>query len=355
MIYQGEYFSNNIYGTSNKNKVKVQTADDATFLSCELEVLFNNSAWSHTFEIPFFNNVAELYFENYIHSIITQKFNIQDIDIDNYKFYDFDLASINMKLKEMQQNDVLSELEHDFYMILGKFDALSVDSLNSGVKRILPTKQTNFLTEEGILSFSFLCTNYPNKIIVNNGVTESQITLPSSTTNYKLHTVTIPIKKIASSISTALTLTLKFANGSSFDLGQFNVIDKGVDHNTVFFQNNYGTISIVEFNGEFKEDENYKTNVQQYSSNNSSNLNEIDISASLPFIINTGYIWDQQKYNILRALIKSYNKYLIKETIINIINNGTQKLMPYKSNYYLNNETLKFKLSENDDIHYRTF
>lgn len=355
MIYQGDYYSNNIYGTSNNNRVKVQTNTDANFLSCELEVLFNNEEWSHTFEIPFFNNEAEFYFENYIHSIITQKFNLQDIDTGNYKFYDFDLASINMKLKEMQQNDVLSELEHNFSMILGKFDSLPIDYLNSGVKRILPIVQTNFLTEKGVLSFSFLSTNYPNKLIVNNGVTESQITLPSSTTTYKLHTVTIPIKKIASTISTALILTLKFSNGATFDLGQFNVIDEGVDHNTVFYQNNYGTIGTIELTGELKTDQQYKADVFKYVTDNKMSLNSTKIDIKKSYALNTGYLLDSNKYEMLYSLLKSFNIFLVDSGLKKMILSSSQKLMPYKSNYYLNNETLKFKLSENDDIHYRAF
>ena len=80
MIYQGDYYSDTIYGTSNNNKIRVQTNAEANFLSCELEVLFNDEVWRHTFEIPFFNNEAEFYFENYIHSIITQKFKTPEVN-----------------------------------------------------------------------------------------------------------------------------------------------------------------------------------------------------------------------------------------------------------------------------------
>ena len=355
MIYQGNYYSNNIYGTSNNNKVKVKTTTDANFLSCELHVVFNDEEWSHTFEVPFFNNEAEFYFENYIHSIITQKFNIQNIDTNNYKFYDFDLASVNMKLKEMQQDNLLSELEHNFFMILGSFNELSIDFLNSGIKRILPTKSTYFLTEKGLLSFSFLSTNYPNKLVVNNGISESQITLPSSTTSKKLHTITIPIKNIVSPVSTALTLTLKFSNGSSFDLGLFNVIDEGVDHHTIVFQNGHGTISIIELTGELKADQQYKSDVFKYITENKLSLNSTKIDIKKSYALNTGYLLDYSKYEMLYSLLKSFNIYLIDSILLKMILNSTQKIMPYKSNYYLNNETLKFKLSENDDIHYRVF
>ena len=355
MIYQGYYYSDHIYGTSNNNKVKVQTTAGANFLSCELEVVFNSQEWSHTFEIPFFNNKAEFYFENYIHSIITQKFSIQNIDFDNYKFYDFDLASVSMKLKEMQQNTVLSDLEHNFYMILGKFDALSIDYLNSGVKRILPIVQTHFLTEKGLLSFSFLSTNYPNKLLINNGFFESHITLPSLSTLRKLHAITIPIKNIVSSISTALTLTLKFSNGASFDLGQFNIIDHGIDHNSLVFQNNYGTISTIELTGEFKTAQQYKSDFFNYVNDNHLFLNSTKIDVKKSYALNTGYLLDSNKYEMLYILLKSFNIFLVDSGLKKMILSSSQKLMPYKSNYYLNNETLKFKLSKNDDIHYRIF
>ena len=72
MIYTGDYTAANIYGTSNGFKIKATTTDTDTFLSVKLTVNFNGEEWIHTFEVPFFQNKAELYIENYIHSIITQ-------------------------------------------------------------------------------------------------------------------------------------------------------------------------------------------------------------------------------------------------------------------------------------------
>ncbi|WP_340074570.1 hypothetical protein [Leptobacterium sp. I13] len=356
MTYQGEYYSNNIYGTSNNHKAVVQTVDGATFLLCELTVTFNGDVWTHTFEAPFFNDEAELYFENYVHSIITQKFELAGITMEDYQFYAFGLASINMKLKEMQQNTLLSELEHDFFMILGRYDALSMDFLTSGVKRLLPVKNTSFLTEQGLLSFSFLSTTLPDVLVVDDGVTESEITLPATATTAYLHTLTIPVKKVVSGVSASLALSLKFSTGFVIELGTFNIIDGGIGHTVFAYQNLFGALSIIEFTGELEIEKQYKTDEYEFVDGNVVSLNTTAIDTQNGYSVNTGYLLDVAKYEMLYSLLKSFNVFIhLEEGLKKMIVNRTQKLNPYRSNYYLNNETLKFKLSKNDDIHYGIF
>lgn len=355
MIYQGDYYSDHIYGTLNNNKVKVQTNADANFLCCELQAIFNGETWSHLFEIPFFNNEAEFYFENYIHSIITQKFTLPAVDIENYKFYHFGLASINMKLKEMQQHTVLSELEHDFYMTLGRFNPIGVDDLSNGLKYLLPTNQTPFLTENGLLSYSFLSSSLPNQLTINDGENESEIMLTSASNGGYLHTLIIPIKHIMSSVSTAYTLSLKFSNGFYFDLGQVHLLDEGIEHRTIAYQNSCGTLSFFELTGELTSYHQYKPNHFEYGIDNYASLNTTAIAINQTYSINTGYILDESKYEMLVTLLKSFNVFIWDEDWKKIVLSNSQKITPYKSDYYLNNEALKFKLSKHDAIHYRSF
>ena len=351
MTYQGDYIDAHIYGTANNHKIKVSTTDDATFLSCKLTVDFNGEEWIHTFEAPFFQNTAELYFENYIHSIITQKFKLDELTVDDYKFYSFDLAVVKMELKEMDANVILSELELNFSMVLGNFAALKESFLTDGVKRLLPVAQANFLTDNGVLSFSFLATTYPSKLIVN----DVSKTLPTAdTTTKKLHTLTIPVKKIISAAS-ELKLTLNFASNGSFELGSFSVLNEGVDHNLIAYQNEFGTLSVIELTGELQTDEEYKESIFRHSNAKKVTLTPTKIEIKKMYMLNTGHMRDVSKYRMLQSVLKSFNRFISDDGLQRIILSSAQRIKPFKSDYYLNNETLKFKLSENDDIYYRAF
>ena len=354
MIYNGNYYNDTLYGTSNNQKVLVETTDNAIYLSCELEVIFNGEVWAHVFEIPFFNNMAEFYFENFIHSIITQKFTVDQMDKDNYKFLHFEFASIRMVLKEMIENDILDQQELSFSMTLGSYDAISLSEIEQGNQYLLPISNTSLLTKKGIVSFSFVSQNLPEILIVSDGVNESQIGLTPSETSWKLHCLTIPIKNILSEGSDELTLSLKFGQ-TIIALGKFIIIGAAIDHTMVTYQNEFGTLSIIEFIGELKQEQNYKFGEFKHRKNNRSILSTTSIEKNKLYMVNTGYILDSLKYEMLSDLLKSFNTYLWDTDLKKMIVARSQRLKPYRSNYYLNNETIKFKLSENDDILHRIF
>jgi len=307
-------------------------------------------------EIPFFDDLAEFYFENYLHSIITQKFNVPLLDLENIKFHEFSLASIAMRLKEMEQTTVLEELERTFFMTLGRFEALPIANLDAGEHKLLPLSNSIFITNKGLLDFSFLSSTLPTELIVNNGIIETQIALPSQTVTDKLHSVTVPVSTIFNGDSTALNLSLKFTDNTILVLGEFHIVDEGLDHNIIVFQNNYGTVSTIELTGELKTDQQYQANIFINSNENRRSLNATEIQTNESYAINTGYWLDENKYTVLSNVLKSFNIYLLQaNSLKEIVLNGNQKLMPYKTNYYQNNETLKFKISKNDDSIYGAF
>jgi len=356
MIYQGDYTDNNIYGTSKNYRISVETENNAAFLACNLQVNFNGQFWEHDFEIPFFNNTAELYFENYIHSIITQNFQLNTLDKENIQFHHFNLAEVSMTLKEMEQNNVLDEIDYSFYMSLGSFNTIAYNDIVNGNKTLLPVKNSLFQTKKGLLSFSFISKTLPNKLIIDNSLELVELDITSTSTTLLIHSIVIPVKLIEGSETNNLNIALKFQDETMIALGDFNLLNRAVDHNTIAYQNEFGTLSILEFTGYRKDHEVIKTSINNLNAISSNVLFETEIEESNSFTINTGYIIDTLKYGMIRNLIRSYNKYLLEETNIKIVNNGNQKLKPYSSNYYENNESLKFKLAENaNDIHYRIF
>ena len=355
MIYNGDYQNNTIYGTANNHKLKVNTADDANFMICELAVNYNGIDWSHTFEAPFFNNNAELYIENYIHSIITQNFDFSDVDINAFKLYHFSLAQINITLKEMLFDEELDTLDLTFKMVLGNFNETPELNITNGAKILLPITQTSFFTSKGVLCISFIASETPEKLIVNDGNLNTENNLPLSTSNLILHTLVIPLKLCIGSDSTALEITLEFSDQSTLQLGTYSIIDDSIDHSLMWFQNDFGTLSCLEFIGELKIDDNFKYKNFEYSENNINRFNTTEITYNTRFNINTGYIIDHEKYTSLYSLLKSFQIFLLRDSLIKVLSDGNQKLMSFKSNYYLNNETLKFKTAQNDNIHYRVF
>lgn len=355
MIYNGDYYNGKIYTTSSNNKIKVVTEDDANFLSCEITVVLNDLEWSHPFEIPFFNDEAELYFDNYIHSIITQMFNLQTVNLEAITNTAFPLADITLTLKEMNQNTVLSELDYNFSMLLGNLDVLDEADLDNGLVKLLPNHNPLFITDKGVLSYSYLSDTTPTQLIVDDGLEIRTINLSLPASNSYLQNLVIPVKLIDSSISKSLTLSLKFSNNTVLVLGDVSVIDKGTDHNIILYQNNNGTLSFIEMTGELKEEEQFQIDVFTNTSQNISSLNISEIKINTSYSLNTGYWLDARKYKMLSALLKSYNIYLGATNAKKIVLSKTQNITPYQTDNYENNETLNFKLAKNDDPIYGTF
>ncbi|MFV9552101.1 hypothetical protein [Algibacter sp. PT7-4] len=355
MIYTGDYLSNKIYGTENNHSITVKTENNATFLICQLDVLFNGEVWSHPFEIPFFDNIASFYFGNFIHSIITQKFIMPNLDCNTFNYLDFDLAQVTMTLKEMDNETELSSLSHSFFMILGKFQTQDVTAFTPTYNYILENEIPEFVTPNALISCSFLSTNFPLKLLINSSETTREINLIQPSTTKLLHTIIIPVKEIVSLTTSALTLSFEFPNNIILNIASINVIDKGIDHNLIAFQNQFGSISVLEFNGELKINNQFKYDDFETRSNNINSINVSEITYNETYTLNTGYWLDVIKYKLLKRTLKSFNIFLFQTTWLKIILSKTTTITPYKTNFYQNNESLIFKLSENDNPIYRTF
>lgn len=355
MIYTGNYNNGVIYGTLNNDKIIATTSQNANFLSCELQVVLGGTTWSHTFDIPFFENKAEFFFDNYIHSIITQKFNKPALDTTAISFSQYNLASVTMTLKEMQQNTVLDTLTRSFFITLGKISPILLSAINTGFVAVLPTKTSQYITQNGVICVSFIANALPTKLNVNNGVTNTVIDLTVTTVTNKLHTICIPVKAINSVMSTHLKLSLNFGNTYVHNLGDFNIIDDDVDHNLVAFQNLFGTLSVFEFLGELKEDWQYSAALSETTTNKNKTLNVSDIERNTTYAIKTGYWMDEARYNLLDALLKSFNIFIVSQELKEIVLSSRTRITPYKSNFYENNETINFKLSSNDNSIYGVF
>ena len=351
MIYTGDYQNDYIYGTLKKHSIVIETEDNATYLSCDLSVLFNGTTWQHVFEIPFYNNMATCYFENYVHSLITQKFGNPDINLNEISINSFQLARVVVNIEEKNELGTINSQILQFYMTLGNFDKVSLDLLeNSNKKTALPISHTSFVSQNGAISFSFLSKTLPTKFRAQDSESTKETVLSFSATILYLHTITIPIVSFIQSNLTEYALSISFLDNTNFSLGTFHIIDNVVDHHQIAYQNQFGSISTIEFFGETIRSEEFNTRVEEFANNNSVVLRESDISESFPFSINTGYIWDSEKHTMLKMLIGSFNKFLIENgQLISISNNGLQKLTPYQTKNYLKEETLKFKLSTNDN------
>ena len=351
MNYTGSYNDNIIYGTANNNKVIV-TSVDATFLQLILTVDYGTFNYIHTFEIPFFQNVAEFNFENYVHSIITQKFTeITTIDKANIKIYNFDMANVSFVLKEMQGINELSTLTKTFHMILGKITPVSIVDLDNGINVLLPTSRTLYVSKKGIITFTYLSKNNPIALIVNN--TPIAINLP--TENKYLHTITIPIYLI-SGTATWLKLSLKFAPSVILNIDDIQIIKHGIDHNLMLFQNLYGGVTIIELLGQLLQKTSLRSTHNSHVNDNITTIDVSNIEQKEEYKLNTGYLHGQDKYNMLFSLLKSFNTYFDNNSeLLKIAFFNRHSLTPYQSRKYDNNETLNFKIAKNADIHYRNF
>lgn len=355
MIYKGAYYNLNIYGTTNNNQIVVETEDQATFLSCTLNVTFNNFNWTHTFEIPFFNNTAQFYFENYIHSIITQKFKTPTVNYNEINIHSFDVARIDMTLIEMQNSTILEQQNYSFFMTLGNFDTLDITALAPSYTSVINTPQTQYITDKGVICFSFFASQLPLAVILNTPELQKEIPVVNTSTTHFIHTITIPVKTVYNYTSNNINLSLKFNDDVVLNINDFFILKQSIDHNNIAYQNSNGTLSILEFLGELKTENNYKTDVFDFIDNNTFSMNTNKIEIQEIYKINTGYITDPIKYDMLKSVLNSFNIFIMNKVLLKIILNNSQKLMPYKSNYYLNNESLTFKLAQNDNIHYRIF
>ncbi|WP_299011992.1 hypothetical protein [uncultured Polaribacter sp.] len=354
MNYLGNYEENKLYGTLENNKILVATVNNANFLKVELSVVFDAFNWNHNFEIPFFNNEAELYFENYIHSIITQKLEVSEIDVTDFNFTSFDIAAITCVLKEMENNTELDTKTINFSMVLGDVNFVNFSNVVDAGKYFLPIKQSTSTTLKNLLSFSFYATLFPVKVRLEiNGVI-SEINLPSYTSSKKLHTLFIPVEKIIGTNIDSFTLSLVFSDNSVFTFGKFYVLPPEVDHSLLVYQNSYGTLTSIEFTGAKKSPISFKSKENIFIRNNKTSITTNVIEEKSEIYLDTGYIRDESKYDMIINLLKSFNIYELP-SLKRLITKTPQKITPLETDNFTQRETLIFKYSENDNIYYRGF
>lgn len=354
MNYLGNYEENKLYGTLENNKIKVTTSANANFLKVELSVVFGAFNWNHNFEIPFFNNEAELYFENYIHSIITQKLEVFEINTTDFNFASFDIAGVTCVLKEMENNTELDTKTINFSMVLGDVGFVNFSNVVDAGKYFLPIKHSIATTLKNLLSFSFYATLFPIKVrLAINGVV-SEINLPSYTSSKKLHTLFVPVEKIIGANTSSFTLSLVFSDNSVFNFGEFYILPPEVDHSLLVYQNSYGTLTSIEFTGAKQYPISFKSKENIFIRNNKTVSTTNTTEEKSEVIINTGYIRDSYKYDMLIDLLRSFNIYELP-TLKKLTKKLSQKITPFDTDNYTQNETLTFKYSENDNIYYRGF
>ena len=111
----------------------------------------------------------------------------------------------------------------------------------------------------------------------------------------------------------------------------------------------------MEQTGQLQTDEQYKESTFKHTNNEKGSLSPTKIEIKKMYVLNTGLILDFTQYEMLKSLLKSFNRYLLEDGVKRIILSSAQRITPFKTDDYLRNENLKFKLSENDDIYYRAF
>lgn len=354
MNYLGDYLNNHIYGTLNNNSIRVATVNDAVYLSCDLTLTLGSDTWNHTFKVPFFNDNAELNIEPYVHSFLTQKFSIGSYGSAAINVFGFNFCDIAIDIEEWDNNSMLDSISRSFKMILGKFDELDSAALSTQKINLNPV-QSVFHSHKGTLAFSLITPVSPEAVIITteSGAVEETITSVGYAYPY---TLTVPLSLFINENTEDFSVAIRFPDQSTMDLGDFIVSTNTVDHTLVAYQNEVGTLSFLEFSGERTDSQNYNSSMQELNINNSNRLRENSFSESLPIELNTGFIYDSKKHEALRKLITSFNKFiLINSDLKYLVNDGTNKLQPYRTDTFIKNESLKFKLATNDNPALRIF
>lgn len=351
MNYIGDYTANTIHGTLNNEKIKVTTTTENSYLLCALTVNFNSVVWTHTFEVPFFNGAAELYFANYIHSLMTQKFNNLQFLTSEITTHSFDLANVSVIITERKDGADIDQHTIAFYYMIGKFTPFLYSSISGNNVMLLQATTTKVLSRKALFGFSFLSDEQPNKVVVN----DVEIDINSQPTTKLLHSIIVPINLIVAATVEEFTFKIKFPSGAEINAGSIYILENEIDHNLMFYQNEFGALSSIEFTGEITFEDAFKSDEFSISSNGNLLSVESKIDLSNIFKVNTGYIFDEDKHKMITTLLKSFNRFSYNNNQFKRVTlSGTHKLSPYQSGNPDYNEDLNFKIAENDNIYYGT-
>lgn len=203
------------------------------------------------------------------------------------------------------------------------------------------------MTSKAVLSFSYLSKNNPSKVIVNN--IEYAVSL--ALTNKKLHTFLLPLTFIADDLTDVLDIKLEFEPGVFMQVGTFYITPEGTDHTLFAYQNQVGGISLIEFTGDLKTDEDIKSTDFNHLDNRIETVSTSKIEYKNTFQIKTGYVHDSTKYQQIKQFLRSFNIFIKTNKMERCVLNGTQKLNTYTTDSTDYNETLNFKKATNDDIY----
>jgi|GEM_PF-6521939 len=351
----GDYQNGYLYGTLSDYKIDVRTLGTEKAIWLTLNIQYGDRTWSHTFDVPFFEGNAIMYINNYVHSVITQALVMPTVSLDSIQINSFELAQVTVAISELNYETDTIIATRSFYMMPGEITPIAKSAIDGGARVLLNAHQSEFLDERAVISYTFLSNIMPISIKATHYSGDVDKIITEDASDLLLHSISIPFKLLLAANVVNYSLRLYFTGLSFIELGLANLMDEPMEHRLFQYQNQFGTVSFVEFTGEFEEEEQFKSDVQEYIANNISQLQEVAYSESKPLEINTGYIWDINKHHQIRALIRSYQKYLVMDGLIRIVNAGTNKIKPYTSKKRLYNETLKFKIAQNDNFSNRIF
>lgn len=355
MIFHDSYLDDCIQGTLDQRQWEIETQNNAIHIACNITIEYNGVTYSNLFEVPFFNKRAKLSISKYAHSLIVNNFQMPEINKTNIKVQSFDLADVTYEIKEMSGTTVLSTTSGTFHMTLGRINDETLilsDIEGNNTSVLLDCAQSAFLDNESIAAFTIIAFAPPTELISNDSLLDHSKALNTGQDTKYIHTITVPMSEIITNNKNAFSLRLKFSDDSELQLCSINIIDRHIENKMMAFQNTIGGLSIVHFYGEYIKAQRFRTKSDSFTGDFNHENRETMLSNSLPYQLNTGFIWDDTKYDMLNELIDSFHKYLEDGEMVRVINDGNQKLQRERTRTYSKSETLKFKKAKNDNTVY---
>jgi hypothetical protein len=311
----------NLLFTEEENTLSLKSSRLDTFMQLNYTTNYNSVLFNYTVELPFFKGLAERNIGLIPKKIIGDQFLIGLAETAVFQPYFPLLLNIELHEKELFTEAIVATSSVNGLKFIKGYKPTT--NLLSEISR------TIFLTTKATLCFSVLSENASSGNIEITGTITKTINVTDSVSADKdFYTVVIPIASMGN-FWEGHELNITFL-GETITVV---IIDEGVDHTMVFWENENGCFDALELTGEVAIDAGIKRKTATFrgDSKHTTKNKVLEILKPRSYKVNTGIVRTKESLEMIYNMLSSKNLYLQTQGITVAVIPSTSEVPTFTS------------------------
>lgn len=325
----------NLLFTDEENTLALTSGRLDTFMELNYTANYNSVLFNYTVKLPFFKGVAKRDVGIIPHKILGNQNIIGLAEFSVFQPYFPITVNIETHEKELFTEAIVASASVNGLKFIKGY--APNNNLLSEISR------TVFLTKKATLCFSVLSGNVTTAAInVTGTITKSIDVTQFLNADNDFYTVVLPIAYLAD-FREGHEINIEFL-GETITVV---IVDEGIDHSMVYWENNNGCFDSLELKGEVSITPEMKRTTGNFRVNRNTSINKtLQVTKPKGYTINTGIVYTEDELVMIENMLYSKNIYLQTQGFITQVIPSTTRIPGYKTLNTLKGFDINFKNAE---------